>query len=62
MIYGYQFILVNKTDFPQEEAIDDLYFNEVEFFSDGNCRCVYADAVFEGEDTVVWRKNYLLRK
>lgn len=55
--------LCNKTDFPQEEEpIDDLYFKEVEFFPGGNCRCVYADDVFEGEDTVVWTKNYLLRK
>lgn len=55
--------LCNKAEFPQEEEpIDDLYFKEIEFFSDGNCRCVYADAVFEGEDTVVWTKNYLLRK
>ena len=55
--------LCNKAEFPQEEEpIDDLYFKEIEFFSDGNCRCLYADAVFEGEDTVVWTKNYLLRK
>ncbi len=55
--------LCNKSEFPQEEEpIDELYFKEIEFFSDGNCRCVYADAVFEGEDTVVWTKNYLLRK
>ncbi len=55
--------LCNKTDFPlEEESIDDLYFKEVEFFPNGNCRCVYADDVFEGEDTVVWTKNYLLRK
>ena len=55
--------LCNKAEFPQEEEpIDDLYFKEIEFYSDGNCRCVYADAVFEGEDTVVWTKNYLLRK
>ena len=55
--------LCNKAEFPQEgEPIDDLYFKEIEFFSNGNCRCVYADAVFEGEDTVVWTKNYLLRK
>lgn len=55
--------LCNKAEFPQkEEPIDDLYFKEIEFFSDGNCRCVYADAVFAGEDTVVWTKNYLLRK
>ena len=55
--------LCNKAEFPQEEEpIDDLYFKEIEFFSDGNCRCVYADAVFEGEDTVMWTKNYLLRK
>ena len=55
--------LCNKAEFPQKkEPIDDLYFKEIEFFSDGNCRCVYADAVFEGEDTVVWTKNYLLRK
>ncbi len=55
--------LCNKSEFPQEEEpIDDLYFKEIEFFSDGNCRCVYADAVFEGEDTVAWTKNYLLRK
>ena len=33
-----------------------------EFFPEGNCRCVYADAVFEGEDTVIWTKDYLLRK
>lgn len=55
--------LCNKSEFPQEEEpIDDLYFKEIEFFSDGNCRCVYADAVFEGEDTVMWTKKYLLRK
>ncbi len=55
--------LCNKDEFSQErEPIDDLYFKELEFFPEGNCRCVYADAVFEGEDTVVWTKNYLLRK
>ena len=55
--------LCNKDEFSQEEEpIDDLYFKELEFFPEGNCRCVYADAVFEGEDTVVWTKNYLLRK
>lgn len=55
--------LCNKADFSQEgEFIDDLYFKELEFFPKGNCRCIYADAVFEGEDTVVWTKNYLLRK
>lgn len=55
--------LCSKSEFPQqEEAPDDLYFKELEFFSQGSCRCVYADAVFEGDDTVVWTKNYLLRK
>ena len=55
--------LCNKSEFPQaEESTDDLYFKEIEFFAEGNCRCVYADAVFEGADTVVWTKNYLLRK
>ncbi len=55
--------LCNKDEFSQEEeSIDDLYFKELEFFPKCNCRCVYADAVFEGEDTVVWTKNYLLRK
>lgn len=53
----------DKRDFDtKQEPIEDLYFKEVEFFYDGNCRCVYADDVFEGEDTVVWTKNYLLRK
>ena len=55
--------LCNKTEFSQEEeSIEDLYFKEIEFFPCGDCRCVYADAVFEGEDNVVWTKNYLLRK
>ncbi len=55
--------LCNKAEFsPEEEPLEDLYFKELEFFSDGNCRCVYEDAVFEGEDTVLWTKNYLLRK
>lgn len=54
--------LCNKNDFSQEEPIDNLYFKEVEFYPGGNCRCVYADAVFEGENTVVWTKSYLLRK
>lgn len=55
--------LCNKDEFSQEgEPIDDLYFKELDFFPEGNCRCVYADTVFEGEDTVVWTKNYLLRK
>ena len=53
----------DEADFPGErEASDDLYFRELHFFPDGNAKCVYADAVFEGEDTVVWTKNYLLRK
>lgn len=52
-----------ESDFPGErESSDDLYFKELHFFPDGNAKCVYADAVFEGEDTVVWTKNYLLRK
>ena len=55
--------LCNKDEFSQErEPVDDLYFKELDFFPEGNCRCVYADTVFEGEDTVVWTKNYLLRK
>ena len=53
----------DEADFPGErEASDDLYFKELYFFPDGNAKCVYADAVFEGEDTVVWTKNFLLRK
>lgn len=52
-----------EADFPGErEASDDLYFKELYFFPEGNAKCVYADAVFEGEDTVTWTKNYLLRK
>lgn len=55
--------LCNKTEFSQEEeSIEDLYFKEIEFFPEGYCKCVYADVVFEGEDTVVWTKNYLIRK
>ncbi len=55
--------LCNKSEFPQEEeSIEDLYFKELEFFPEGSCRCVYADAVFEGDDTVTWTKDYLLRK
>lgn len=55
--------LCNKDEFSQEEEpIDDLYFKELEFFPEGNCKCIYADAVFEGEDTAVWTKNYLIRK
>ena len=53
----------DEADFPGErEASDDLYFKELYFFPDGNAKCVYADAVFEGENTVVWTKNFLLRK
>lgn len=52
-----------KSEFTTEaEPIEDLYFKEIEFFENGGCRCVYEDAVFEGEETVVWTKNYLLRK
>ena len=52
-----------ESDFPGErESLNDLYFKELYFFPDGNAKCVYADAVFEGEDTVMWTKNYLLRK
>ncbi len=55
--------LCNKAEFPrEEEPVEDLYFKELEFYPEGNCKCVYADAVFEGEDTVVWTKNFLLRK
>lgn len=51
------------SDFPQpEEDMEDLYFKEVEFFEDGECRCVYEDDVFEGADKVRWTKDYLLRK
>lgn len=54
--------LQHKNDFTAEaEPIEDLYFKEVTFFADGNCRVVYEDAVFEGADTVSWTKNYLLR-
>ncbi|MBR2411223.1 MAG: MerR family transcriptional regulator [Clostridia bacterium] len=53
----------DEADFPgEQESADDLYFKELHFFPDGNAKCVYADAVFEGKDTVVWTKNYLLRK
>ncbi len=55
--------LGSKSEFPQaEEDEEDLYFKSVEFFENGSCRLVYADAVFEGDDTVVWTKNYVLRK
>lgn len=53
----------DESDFPAErEALEDLYFRELYFFPDGNAKCVYEDAVFEGEDTVTWTKNYLLRR
>ena len=52
-----------ESDFLGErESSYDLYFKELYFYPNGNAKCVYADAVFEGEDTVVWTKNYLLRK
>lgn len=52
-----------KSEFTTErEPIDDLYFKEIEFYPDGNCRCVYEDDIFEGEDVVTWTQNYLLRK
>lgn len=55
--------LGNKSEFPQpEEDMEDLYFKEIQFFPDGKCRCAYEDDVFEGEDTISWTKNYLLRK
>lgn len=53
----------DESGFPYErEASEELYFKELYFFPDGNAKCVYEDAVFEGEDTVLWTKNYLLRK
>ena len=55
--------LGKKSEFPaDEESPDDLYFKEIEFFPDGECRCVYEDAVFEGKEQICWTKNYLLRK
>lgn len=55
--------LGSKSEFPSaEEPIEDLYFKEIEFFHGGSCRCVYEDGAFEGDDTVTWTKNYLLRK
>ena len=57
---GYQ---GGKSEFTTEaEPIEDLYFKEIEFFENGECRCVYEDDVFEGTDKVVWTKNFLLRK
>lgn len=54
--------LWDKGDFSTEaEPLEELYFKEVTFFPDGNCRVVYEDAVFEGDKTVTWTKNYLLR-
>lgn len=55
--------LCNKIDFStKQESIDDLYFKELIFEPEGHCKCVYGDAVFEGDDRVVWTKDYLLRK
>ncbi len=55
--------LNHKNDFcTQPEPIEDLYFKELEFLENGSARCVYEDAIFEGDDTVVWTKSYLLRK
>ncbi|MBR5497124.1 MAG: MerR family transcriptional regulator [Clostridia bacterium] len=55
--------LCNKSEFPEdEEDIEDLYFKEIEFFPGGECRCVYEDDVFEGNEKVCWTKDYLLRK
>ncbi len=52
-----------KSEFTTEaEPIEDLYFKEIEFFENGGCQCVYEDDVFEGDNKVVWTKNYLLRK
>ena len=53
----------DKNDFSTgREPIEDLYFKELYFLPDGNAKCVYEDAVFEGKDIVVWTKDYLLRK
>lgn len=55
--------LCNKSEFPlPQEDMEELYFKEIEFFPDGECRCVYEDDIFEGEDKISWTKNYLLRK
>ncbi len=55
--------LCTKADFPRKkEPIDDLYFKEICFYENGACKLVYADDVFEGENTVTWTKNYILRK
>lgn len=55
--------LSGKYEFPaDEEPLEDLYFKEVEFFRGGSCRCVYEDEVFEGDDKLVWTKNFLIRK
>ncbi|MCM1114972.1 MAG: MerR family transcriptional regulator [Clostridium sp.] len=51
------------SDFPQQkENINNLYFKEIEFFADGECRCVYEDEVFEGHDKLCWTKDFVLRK
>lgn len=53
----------DKEDFDTTaEPIDELYFKEAEFLPGGSCRIVYEDAIFEGDDKVVWTKGYLLRK
>ncbi len=55
--------LCTKADFPQKrEPVEDLYFKEISFFENGSCRLIYADDVFEGDETVTWTKNYILRK
>lgn len=55
--------LWDKTDFSTErEPMEDLYFKELEFFPFGGARCVYEDAVFAGDDTVTWTRDFLLRK
>lgn len=53
----------DESDFPTErEPIEDLYFKELYFSPNGHAKCIYEDDVFEGDDTVTWTKNYLLRK
>lgn len=53
----------NPDDFcTTREPIEDLYFKQIDFYEDGKCKLTYEDAVFEGDDVVVWTRDYILRK
>lgn len=51
-----------KEDFSAFENKQGLYFKEIDFLQNGECKATYGNEIISGKEKVCWTKGYMIRK